>query len=61
VSRWSDPEVWRRLYDAHFSPRYVGDRFEDGPIDPREPWLPNLPPEEFEAFAAGLRAALERD
>jgi diadenosine tetraphosphate (Ap4A) HIT family hydrolase len=46
---------------AHFFPRYVGDRFEDGPIDPREPWLPDLPPEEFEAFVAGLRAALEGD
>jgi diadenosine tetraphosphate (Ap4A) HIT family hydrolase len=46
---------------AHFFPRYVGDRFEDGPIDPREPWLPDLPAEEFEAFLAGLRVALEGD
>jgi hypothetical protein len=61
VNRWSDPEEWKRLYDAHFSPRYVGDRFEDGPINPREPWLPDLPPEEFQAFVAGLRAALEGD
>jgi hypothetical protein len=57
VSRWSDPEEWRRL----FFPRYVGDRFEDGPIDPCEPWLPELPPEEVEAFLAVLRAALDRD
>jgi hypothetical protein len=60
VSRWSDPEVWKRLYEDFF-PRYVGDRFEDGPIDPREPWLPELPPEDFEAFVAALRAALDRD
>jgi hypothetical protein len=45
----------------HFFPRYVGDRFEDGPIEPREPWLPDLSPEQFEAFVAGLRAVLERD
>jgi hypothetical protein len=45
----------------HFFPRYVGDRFEDGPIDPREPWLPDLSPEQFEAFVAGLRAVLEGD
>jgi hypothetical protein len=52
--------VWKRLYED-FLPRYVGDRFEDGPIDPREPWLPELPPEDFEAFVAALRAALDRD
>jgi diadenosine tetraphosphate (Ap4A) HIT family hydrolase len=46
---------------THFSPRYVGDRFEDGQIDPREPWLLDFPPEDFEAFVAALRAALDRD
>ena len=43
---------------AHFYPRYVGDRFENGPIDWRDPWPPVLPPDEFRGFVAGLRAAL---
>jgi diadenosine tetraphosphate (Ap4A) HIT family hydrolase len=43
---------------VHFFPRYVGDRFEDGPIDLREPLLPELSSEELEAFPEGLRAAL---
>jgi len=43
---------------VHFFPRYVGDRFEDGPIDLRGPWLPDLSPEELEGFAAKLRTAL---
>ena len=46
---------------VHFFPRYVGDRFEDGPIDLRQPWLPDLSSEELEAFADGLRAALDED
>jgi diadenosine tetraphosphate (Ap4A) HIT family hydrolase len=46
---------------VHFFPRYVGDRFEEGPIDLREPWLPDLSPEELEAFAGRLRAALAED
>ena len=42
---------------AHFFPRYVGDRFEGGPVDPRvEPIV--LDGEEFQYFVAGLRAAL---
>lgn len=43
---------------AHFFPRYAGDRFEGGPIDPqgREPI--QLRSDEFEKFVAGLRAAL---
>ena len=43
---------------VHFFPRYVGDRFEDGPIDLHEPWLSELSSEEPEAFADGMRAAL---
>jgi len=43
---------------AHFYPRYVGDRFENGPIDWRDPWPPALPPDEFRGFVADLRAAL---
>ena len=43
---------------VHFFPRYVGDRFEDGPIDVREPWPPALSPAKFEDFVAGLRTAL---
>ncbi len=42
---------------AHFYPRYVGDRFEGGPVDPRvEPVV--LDGDEFRDFVAGLRAAL---
>lgn len=41
-----------------FFSRYVGDRFEDGPIDLREPWLPDPSSEDLEAFTNGLRAAL---
>jgi diadenosine tetraphosphate (Ap4A) HIT family hydrolase len=42
---------------AHFFPRYVGDRFEGGPVDPRqEPFVMD----EFGDFVAGLRAALGR-
>lgn len=40
---------------VHFFPR--GERFEDRPIDLREPWLPDLSDEELEALADALRAA----
>lgn len=43
---------------AHFYPRYVGDRFENGPIDWRGPWLPALSPDEFRSFVGGLCTAL---
>ncbi|HJQ27744.1 MAG TPA: HIT family protein [Rubrobacter sp.] len=46
---------------AHFFPRYVGDRFEEGPIDLREPFLPELSSKELEDFADGPRAALVGD
>jgi diadenosine tetraphosphate (Ap4A) HIT family hydrolase len=46
---------------VHFFPRYVGDRSEEGPIDLREPFLPELSSEELEDFADGLRAALAGD
>ncbi|QIN82386.1 HIT domain-containing protein [Rubrobacter tropicus] len=44
---------------AHFFPRYAGDRFEGGPIDPQGTEPIRLRPDEFEVFVAGLRAALE--
>lgn len=43
---------------VHFFPRYAGDRFEDGPIDLREPWPPALALAEFDGFVAKLRKAL---
>ncbi len=44
---------------AHFYPRYAGDRFEGGPVDPRvEPVV--LGEDEFRDFVAGMRAALDR-
>ena len=46
---------------VHFFPRYAGDRFEEGPIDLREPWPPDLSPQELEGFAAGMLTALARD
>ena len=44
---------------AHFFPRYVGDRFEGGPIDPQGTEPIRLRTDEFEGFVAALRAALE--
>ena len=44
---------------AHFFPRYVGDRFEGGPIDPQGTEPIQLRTDEFEGFVAALRAALE--
>ncbi len=44
---------------AHFFPRYAGDRFEGGPIDPQGTGPIQLRPDEFEGFVASLRAALE--
>jgi len=42
---------------VHFYPRRPGDRFEDGPVDPRqEPSV--LGEKEFERFVFGLRATL---
>ena len=44
---------------AHFFPRYVGDRFEGGPIDPQGTEPIQLRTDEFEGFVAALRVALE--
>jgi diadenosine tetraphosphate (Ap4A) HIT family hydrolase len=42
---------------VHYYPRRPGDRFENGPVDPRrEPLV--LDEEEFARFISGLRAAL---
>lgn len=43
----------------HLFPRYVGDAFEDQPIDPRAVKRPVYAPGEFTAFAEKLRAALK--
>jgi diadenosine tetraphosphate (Ap4A) HIT family hydrolase len=42
----------------HFFPRYVGDPFENGPIDPRRVTPPVYAPGEFEALRQRLQAAL---
>jgi diadenosine tetraphosphate (Ap4A) HIT family hydrolase len=44
----------------HFFPRYVGDPFEGGPIDPRAARGPVYTPGEFEEVRQRLRAALAR-
>jgi len=43
---------------VHFFPRYVGDQFEGGPINPNAAVRPAYAPGEFEAFRARLRATL---
>jgi diadenosine tetraphosphate (Ap4A) HIT family hydrolase len=43
---------------AHLFPRYPGDPFEHGPIDPRAVRAPVYGPGEFERFREDLRAAL---
>lgn len=43
---------------AHLFPRYVGDRFEGRPIDPRSVTEPVYGPGEFETFVAQLRSRL---
>lgn len=46
---------------AHFLPRYVGDPYEDGPIDFRRAEDTaefTYGPEEFREFVEGLRAAV---
>ncbi len=43
---------------THLFPRYRGDRFEGGPIDPRAVQEPVYAPGEFERFRSALRAAL---
>jgi len=45
---------------VHFFPRYVGDQFEGGPINPRAAKRPAYAPGEFERFRARLQAALVR-
>ena len=45
---------------VHFFPRYVGDQFEGGPIDPRVASRPTYAGGEFERFRDQLRAALRR-
>lgn len=45
---------------THIFPRYRGDRFEHGPIDPRAVMHPVYRSGELERFRAELRAALER-
>ena len=42
---------------VHFYPRRPGDRFEDGPVDPRQEPLV-LGEKELERFVSGLRATL---
>ncbi len=44
---------------VHFFPRYVGDQFEGGPINPRAAKRPAYAPGEFERFRSRLHAALE--
>ncbi len=43
---------------VHFFPRYVGDPFENRPIDPRRPAPPAYGPGEFEDFVARVLARL---
>lgn len=43
---------------VHFFPRYAGDQFEGGPINPRAAAQPAYGPGEFEGFRASLRDAL---
>ena len=44
----------------HLFPRYVGDAFENQPVNPRIVKTPVYAPDEFAEFAAKLRAALKR-
>ena len=44
---------------VHFFPRYRGDQFEGGPINPRIAKRPAYAPGEFEHFRERLRAALD--
>jgi diadenosine tetraphosphate (Ap4A) HIT family hydrolase len=44
---------------VHFFPRYPGDQFEGGPIDPRAATRPAYAPGEFERFRERLKTALE--
>lgn len=43
---------------VHFFPRYAGDQFEGGPINPRAAKRPAYEPGEFERFRERLQAAL---
>ena len=43
---------------VHFFPRYAGDQFESGPIDPRAAVRPAYGPGEFERFRVRLASAL---
>ena len=43
---------------VHFFPRYVGDQFASGPIDPRAAIRPAYGPGEFERFRVRLASAL---
>jgi len=43
----------------HFFPRYRGDRFEGGPIDPRRTVQPVYAPGEFETLRAAFVRALD--
>ena len=45
---------------THIFPRYRGDRFEHGPIDPRAVKVPVYPAGGLERFRAELREALDR-
>ena len=45
----------------HVFPRYLGDRFEGKPIDPRVVKAPVYAPGEFEAMSARVREELARD
>jgi diadenosine tetraphosphate (Ap4A) HIT family hydrolase len=44
---------------THIFPRYHGDPFQGGPIDPRRAVGPVYAPGEFAAFAGALREAVE--
>jgi len=44
----------------HFFPRYSGDQFEGGPIDPRAAHRPAYRPGEFARFRDRLKETLER-
>ena len=43
---------------VHFFPRYRGDQFEGGPINPRVAKRPAYPPGEFERFRERLKSEL---
>jgi diadenosine tetraphosphate (Ap4A) HIT family hydrolase len=45
---------------AHFFPRYRGDRFEGGPIDPRQDAGSTYDLGEFQRFVNALRSGLAR-